>query len=399
MRIGVYLGDRPPDEGGGYTFQEDILRALMDMGESHDHTFVVYNALSKEQAAESERGNLRFERTRSGALGKRRTGMKIYFDRIALLGRILRMKSSFERKLKRDGVELMWFVTPTYADVDIPYVYTIWDLQHRLQSYFPEVSSNGIWELKDRYFRKAIQRSAKVIVCNEVGKQEVANFYQLPESRILMLPHPTPSFALNAQSVEGSSEVLKRYGIQGKYVFYPAQLWPHKNHVGLLEAMKLLRDTYGVEVTAVLAGADKGNLAHIMSIAKEYRLESQVRHVGFVPREDLIELYRNALALTYLTYFGPENLPPLEAFGLGCPVIASRVSGADEQLGDAAILVDPTNACQIAKAIDSIYRDASLRESLVEKGKVRAQDWTARGYVSAMLEYFDDFANIRRCWR
>ncbi len=52
-----------------------------------------------------------------------------------------------------------------------------------------------------------------------------------------------------------------------------------------------------------------------------------------------------------MTFFGPENLPPLEAFALKCPVIASNVSGSEEQLGDAAILVNPVNPEEIAQAI------------------------------------------------
>jgi glycosyltransferase involved in cell wall biosynthesis len=43
--------------------------------------------------------------------------------------------------------------------------------------------------------------------------------------------------------------------------------------------------------------------------------------------------------LRYPSFFGAENLPPLEAFALGCPVIAADMPGAREQLGDAAILV------------------------------------------------------------
>ena len=127
-------------------------------------------------------------------------------------------------------------------------------------------------------------------------------------------------------------------------------------------------------------------------------MADQVHFLGFVPREDLVGLYRNALALTYPTFFGPENLPPLEAFGLGCPVIASRVRGADEQLGDAALLVDPTDVEGLAGAVWSLYQDQGLRKQLICRGRQRAARWTAEHFVQKVLAFIDGFGRVRRCW-
>ncbi|MFM6269445.1 MAG: glycosyltransferase, partial [Dolichospermum sp.] len=55
----------------------------------------------------------------------------------------------------------------------------------------------------------------------------------------------------------------------------------------------------------------------------------------------MTSLYINAFSLAFMSFFGPDNLPPLEAMALGCPVIASKVSGSEEQLGNNALLVNP----------------------------------------------------------
>ena len=86
-------------------------------------------------------------------------------------------------------------------------------------------------------------------------------------------------------------------------------------------------------------------------------------------REDLVSLYQQALALVFPTFFGPENLPPLEAFALGCPVIASRIPGSEDQFADAALQVDPTEPEAWVEAIQNIRQDATLRASLIAKGK------------------------------
>jgi len=99
-----------------------------------------------------------------------------------------------------------------------------------------------------------------------------------------------------------------------------------------------------------------------------------------------------------VSYFGPENLPPLEAFALGCPVIAANVSGATEQLGDAALLVDPSRPETIADAIQSVNTDPAMREKLVTRGRVRAQSWTAADFVRGVFSILDEFEMVRRCW-
>ena len=94
-----------------------------------------------------------------------------------------------------------------------------------------------------------------------------------------------------------------------------------------------------------------------------------------------------------------ENLPPLEAFALGCPVIAARVSGAEEQMGEAAILVDPVDVDEIAAAIRRVHGDVRLRTQLVDAGKMRAAAWTVQDFVRGAFGIIDQFEAVRRVWR
>jgi glycosyltransferase involved in cell wall biosynthesis len=120
--------------------------------------------------------------------------------------------------------------------------------------------------------------------------------------------------------------------------------------------------------------------------------------LGFVSTEQLLSLYRHAVALTYVTFFGPENLPPLEAFAAGCPVVASDVAGAREQLGDAVLLVDPRRPEEIAAAVKSVYSDRALRAKLIERGRERAKRSTPATFVAEVIAWLDDFEGVRRNW-
>jgi glycosyltransferase involved in cell wall biosynthesis len=151
-------------------------------------------------------------------------------------------------------------------------------------------------------------------------------------------------------------------------------------------------------IEMVFTGSDKGNAGHVFGKINELGLHDQVHMLGFVPREDLRALYSEALALTFASFFGPDNIPPLEAFTLGCPVIASRVSGAEEQLGDAALLFDPADPEDLVSAILTISRDQQLRARMVQKGAEIAKTRTPQAYVEQVCKILDKFAPIRRCW-
>jgi glycosyltransferase involved in cell wall biosynthesis len=163
--------------------------------------------------------------------------------------------------------------------------------------------------------------------------------------------------------------------------------------VNLLHALKLLDG-----VTLALSGADKGNLAHVRRTAEALGVASRVRFLGFVTADQVAWLYRHALALVYPSFNGPDNLPPLEAFTLGCPVAMAAYPGAEEQAGDAALLFDPRDPASIARELRKLCDGAGLREELAQRGRARAAARTAAAYVSGVLDVLDGFSAVRRCW-
>ena len=119
--------------------------------------------------------------------------------------------------------------------------------------------------------------------------------------------------------------------------------------------------------------------------------------LGYVDEDELVGLYQHAHALVYLSRFGPENLPPLEAFALGCPVIVADVPGAAEQVGKAGIVVDPGDPAAVADAVQRVG-EAKERERLVRAGRARAKEWTADDYLAGLIAFLDEFERERRLW-
>jgi glycosyltransferase involved in cell wall biosynthesis len=303
--------------------------------------------------------------------------------------------SDLELTAGRENIELIWLPSQDYIPIGtIPYFFTVWDLQHRLQPYFPEVSEKGIWRHREATFSEAIRKASYVITGTQAGKDEIIRFYGVPEERIKKgFLHPTPVFALGCDKTYPLPVT-----VTAPYVFYPAQFWPHKNHICILLALKHLKEKENTRINVVFVGKDYGNKKYIEKKILEFGLTDQVKLMGFVERETLIALYQHGLTLVYPSFFGPENLPPLEAMALGLPVIAADMPGVKEQLGEHALLFKPDNEKQLAAQILRMASDNNLREGLISRGKDRSRSYTVEHYMEGMLVLFDKFAKIRRCW-
>jgi glycosyltransferase involved in cell wall biosynthesis len=404
VKIGLYLKESNPERGGSYTFESQILREFLILSCQSRHKFTVLENGCQDLLTTSIKNGVYLKElkinTRSSDLHLAFFLVKRAKQIIPWLGKIhnaIRAREQ-EKTARKLGLNLIWSIVPGRYAKNVPYITTVFDLQHRLQPFFPEVSRGSEWESRENSIRPLVRKAAMLITGTQVGKSEIELFYNVPSERIRVIPFPTPLFKSQDKDID-SSWVCKKYDLPNNYLFYPAQFWPHKNHANLLLAISQLKQQFNLTVPIVFVGANKGNLDYLQKLISQYDLSAQVRILGFVSQSDLEALYKKAIALTFVSFFGPDNLPPLEAFSLGCPVIAANVPGAQEQLGDAAKLVDPKNADQIALAIKAFWEDADLRQTYIKKGYERANQWSAQDYVQEVFKIFDELEPILNCWQ
>jgi glycosyltransferase involved in cell wall biosynthesis len=262
----------------------------------------------------------------------------------------------------------------------VPTLCAVHDLMHRYEPGFPEVS-DGAFRAREYHYRNMVSWARGVLVDSEVGKGHLHESYGVPYEKIHVLPFIAPKY----MHAKPKCDVRVKYGLPEKYLFYPAQFWRHKNHVMLLRAIAGLRDRYP-GICLVLVGAPKNGHDDVMSFIARHDLARNVIFPGYVPDEDMSGLYARACALIMPTYFGPTNIPPLEAFVAGCPVAVSGVYGMPEQLGDAAIYFDPSSERQLTAAVERLWADESLCENLRKKGHAHAEKWGARQFNERFRE-------------
>jgi glycosyltransferase involved in cell wall biosynthesis len=284
--------------------------------------------------------------------------------------------------LDRSGCDLVVFPgqDPASYRTRKPALVAIHDLMHRYEPNFEEYQG-GMFELRERHYRSICAFAAAILVDSELGKRHVIESYGREPDTVFVLPFVAPDYLAEAPKVD----VLAKYGLPSKYFFYPAQFWEHKNHLRLVEAIAIAKGRR-VPVKLVLTGSPRDAHDRIVCRIAELGLSEDVRILGYVPSADMAALYRNAVATVFVSLIGPTNIPPLEAMAMGSPLVVSNIYAMPEQVGDAALLVDPRNADDIADKIERIWTDAALRALLAKRGLARTAAWTQEDFGLRLRE-------------
>ncbi|KRQ10146.1 glycosyltransferase [Bradyrhizobium manausense] len=374
LRLAVML-EQAIEVGGG--FQQPLNDALWlhDWAKKSGNVVVVYSPYPRTIEALKEFG-IEGRLLKFGVLDHGFLFLK-YCRPFDLVQIALKAKSLFERALIKDGIDVVHFTSTSKRHLllyQLPFTITVFDGCHRDTPEFPEVRAFGEFERREILFGLACTKAAIVIANAPELVDNLCRRYAMERDRAVCIPlSPSPYVAQSTKAGATDAAVLGKHGLEPGYLFYPAQFWPHKNHMTLLMALSLLREK-GITERLVLCGSDRGGLEKIDAAIAAYGLSKQVSIIGFVDSSDLSALYRGAFALVMPSYFGPTNLPPLEAWAVGTPVIYPEAF--KDQVGDAAILFDYDEPQSLADAILELRRDGT-RERLCKAGYRRLEQFAA----------------------
>jgi len=334
---------------------------------------------------------------------------KMYLRRIISDSRLLKgikkldRYTSFEKHLVRAKVDLVYFISPSGLARDLEelnYITTVWDLCHRDYPEFPEVRWNRQFEARDKNYKALLPRATAIFVDSELGKKNVVHRYGIDDERVHVMPFQASVATCSSANADSHlvNNIREKYGLDVPYVFYPAQFWAHKNHVYLLEGLRALEQRHGLRIGAIFSGGDQGNKSYVESYVQKLKLEDRVKFAGFVQNEEIPELYRQSVALVMPSYFGPTNLPPLEAFDLGVPVLYSDKDGLRDQVGGAALLMDLNNPDSMAGHLNNLIEDDQLRSRKVQAGRDRLAHFDSIDRVGVLRSVIEDFRWKRSTW-
>lgn len=246
------------------------------------------------------------------------------------------------------------------------------------------------FSLKDRLLlhlglRSTLGVARQVLAVSECTRKALAESYGYPCERIAVTHNALPpGFA--APSAEETEEVLREYAVERPYVLFVGVLQPRKNLPRAIRAFSEARRRGRLDHRLVLVGKRGwrgGETERAIDAAGD-----DLQPLGYVPDAHLPALYAGAEVLLYPSLYEGFGIPVLEAFACGTAVLTSNVSALPEVAGDAALLVDPRDEQQIAERLLKLTDDASLRETLIERGRRRLGDFDWRQTARLTLEAY-----------
>jgi glycosyltransferase involved in cell wall biosynthesis len=301
--------------------------------------------------------------------------------------------------LHQDNIDLVYFLSPNLLSLgmtNIPYIFTLWDLGHLDNLEFPEVSYYRVFEMREFLYSKSLKKAFKTIVDSEYAKTYAVNKYNLDDNRVESI-----KYLPNIRVIDSSNhiDIKTKYNLENDYIFYPAQFWAHKNHIYILDAIKILKEVKNINIDVIFSGSNKGNLDYILTKAKEYNIEELIHYIGFAPNEEIPYLYKQSLSLVMPTYLGPTNIPPLEAFAYETSVCYSDTPFFREQVGNAVFFMDLKDPVSLVNHIITILQDKSLVEKKIKEGKKVLENWNEKDFYNKLKNIFLEYKTIRKCWK
>lgn len=260
----------------------------------------------------------------------------------------------------------------------LPSVVMFHDMQER---FFPQFFTAA--QLQERFFHYdwSLRMADAVLTVSDFTRDSCVAITRIPRRKIVRVHHapdelPPPEQPADWPLAPGEP-----------FVFYPANFWDHKNHRGLVQALRHLRQR-GRAIPCVCTGSRLGREEEWRRLVEDAGVGDLMHHLGHRRRAEISWLYQHARALVFPSLFEGFGIPVVEAMHAGCAVACSRTTSLPEVVGEAGRYFDPTDPAAIAEAIAELWDDERRRTELARRGRSRAEAFSATRLVAGHRQAF-----------
>lgn len=375
MKIGISLLDfQPRNSGGIESYVRDLIDGLQKIKSKDD--FVIIMNWHNRGEIEVESNNFSI----------------VYADHRKLHKKILHKagvsgnsgKDQILRMVEKLVLDVILYplqhIPLGLEDYKGKFVVSIMDIQHE---YFKEFFKEDEYRTRNEQCRRACKRASRIISISDFTKRSLVDKYKIEPEKIKTIYLNFNPARVSAKKVENKL---------GKYYFYPAATWPHKNHLRLVKAFKKVA-TDSPDIKLVLAGIKKQNDAKVQAEITKLGLQGRVFMLGYVDDAELSKLFNNAFALVFPSVFEGFGIPVLEAMAVGVPTLISDTTSLPEVGGSATLYFDPKNANDIADKMNMMLKDEKLRYKLVELGYKQAKKFSVAKMANETYDVLKEVSN------
>ena len=273
-------------------------------------------------------------------------------------------------RLRLDVLFNPGFTAPLWCGC--PQVTVFHDLQHKRHPEYFRWFDLPFWNF---FLFWSAQVSRVVVAVSDATREDLVRWYRLPAAKLRTIP----------SGVDPRCFELGRRRQPEPFLLAVSTLHPHKNLDGLLRAFAIFHERHP-EYRLIVSGIHGFFSPQLHALRESLQLGGSVTFPGWIPREDLYDLYRRAAAFLYPSLFEGFGLPVLEALAAGVPTACSWIEPLNGLAGDAALKFDPREPAAIARAMLQLVEDEPLRARLSAAGPLRAAQWDWRTTARLTLE-------------
>lgn len=222
--------------------------------------------------------------------------------------------------------------------------------------------------------KKLLGRANVIFAVSSYTKNDLIKIYNLPAEKIKVIYPGVDTRVFNPNiPIHSLRKIRNAYGLPGEFFLFLNTLEPRKNLTGVIEAFEKINSSSHL----VIAGKKGWKTSPILRRLKRSKSRHRIHYIGYLQEQDKPALLKMAKALIYPSFYEGFGFQPLEAMAVGTPVVASQITALSEVVGSAGILINPYNTRDIIDAMESLDKNQTLRNSLIQKGleRVRGYNW------------------------
>jgi hypothetical protein len=311
---------------------------------------------------------------------------------------IFNSPNPFEKFINKNKIDLLVFSDPSFYSIyceNVKFVINIWNTELKSLKIFNELSGkNFIYQ--DRIISSAVLNAYKIIVFTKKNKEDLIKFYNCSSDKIItqnLMPN-LPNSYNQLQDKINFTEIFKELNLDKdiKWFFYPAQFWSHKNHVYLIDALRLVKDKNINNIGFLFSGKDNGNLEYIKKLINSNDLNKNVKILGFLSEPQIISIYKFCYGVVIPTYVGRSSLPLLESIFFNKKIIYGK-DILDDELKEYVEEVDLNNANDLSLKLTS-YDFKNVGYNSDSYNKICSK----KKFLNTYINIINEFNFIRKKW-
>jgi glycosyltransferase involved in cell wall biosynthesis len=268
---------------------------------------------------------------------------------------------------------------------DLKKFLTVYDL---IPILYPQYCKDGLDDFAKQILQSAGPEDGFICISNAT-RDDLCNYRRdIVPSRVFVAYPAASDLFHPCRQAERISQVRRKYGIpDGPYMLSLSTLEPRKNIPQTIRCFaRVIHEQRLKDLNLVLVGTKGWKYQQIFETLSNCKpARSQIILTGYVPDQDLAPLYSGAQAFIYPSFYEGFGLPPLEAMQCGTPVITSKNSSLPEVVGEAGIMLDPTDEDSLCQSMLELYQNQSLRRELSIKSLKQAEKFTWDKCVQATV--------------